>query len=85
MWTDQLEWSGQSEFQNLNYTILGNNGEYKTYQNFTFYKVFNAGHMVPMDQPATALDMLYRFINTGNLSDVEDRFKPFRLNNYLHK
>jgi len=67
-WVNQLSWSGQSEFQKMNYTKLENYGVYKSYKNFTFYKIYNAGHMVPLDQPAVALDMLTRFIATGNLS-----------------
>jgi len=70
MWTNQLQWPGQSNFESANYTVLGSNGEYKNYEHFTFYRVYNAGHMVPMDQPAAALDLLNRFINTGGLGDV---------------
>jgi cathepsin A (carboxypeptidase C) len=70
MWTNQLNWPGQKTFQNLNYTSLGSYGEYKSYNGFTFYRVYNAGHMVPMDQPAAALDMLTRFIRSGNLTET---------------
>jgi len=35
----------------------------RQYENFHFLRVFNAGHMVPMDQPEAALAMLDRFIN----------------------
>jgi len=67
-WTNEMSWSGQSEFQNANYTARGTNGEYKTYGGFTFYRVYNAGHMVPMDQPAAALDLINSFIQVGGLS-----------------
>lgn len=73
MWTNQLEWSGQSQFQQANYTQFESNGEsngeYKNFENFTFLRVYNAGHMVPMDQPAVALDMINTFINNGGLND----------------
>jgi hypothetical protein len=30
------------------------------------------GHMVPMDQPAAALDMITRFMRDDNLADTDD-------------
>jgi hypothetical protein len=30
------------------------------------------GHMVPMDQPAAALDMITRFMRDSNLADTDD-------------
>jgi len=39
--------------------------------NFHFLRVFNAGHMVPMDQPENALAMLDRLItNDWNLTEA---------------
>jgi carboxypeptidase C (cathepsin A) len=35
------------------------------FDNFAFLRVFNAGHMVPMDQPAVALELLNKFL-TGS-------------------
>jgi len=37
-------------------------GTAKTFTNLTFLEVYNAGHLVPMNQPQNALDMLVRFI-----------------------
>jgi len=74
MWTNQMVWPGQNNFNKLNYTKLGTYGEYKSYNGFTFYRIFKAGHMVPMDQPAAALDMLARFIRSGNLTAVEEEY-----------
>jgi len=34
----------------------------RQYDNFHFLRVFDAGHMVPMDQPENALDMITRMI-----------------------
>jgi len=33
-------------------------GEVKSYNNFTFFRIYDAGHMVPMDQPEVALTMI---------------------------
>ena len=37
-------------------------GSIRSSHNLTFLQVFNAGHMVPRDQPKAALDMLNAFI-----------------------
>lgn len=60
-WMNSLEWSGQNEFNNANVKNV-QYGLKKTFKNFTFVKVFGAGHMVPMDQPKEALDMIVDFI-----------------------
>jgi serine carboxypeptidase-like clade 4 len=67
-WVNALDWPGQKAFNSIDlaeWKDSKNNtaGLAKTYNGFTFLEVFNAGHMVPMDQPANALDMLKRFIN----------------------
>ena len=65
-WTSALEWRHGQEFQNATYVEWkeGNNtfGEFKAVENLAFLKVFDAGHMVPMDQPVAALAMLNRFL-----------------------
>lgn len=38
-------------------------GEFKTIENFTFLRVYDAGHMVPMDQPKNSLEMFKKFIS----------------------
>jgi len=57
-WTNALVWDGQHEFQNSHMKewqspLMSNApaGAVKNFENFTFMRVFNAGHMVPMDQP----------------------------------
>ena len=42
-------------------------GVYKEQGNVQFLGVANAGHMVPMDQPANALAMLHTFISARSL------------------
>jgi len=58
---DSLEWIGQPEFQNVKYKNIGY-GLRRELANFAFIKVSNSGHMVPMDQPEHALEMLHWFI-----------------------
>mmetsp|Transcript_30637 Transcript_30637/g.35434 ORF Transcript_30637/g.35434 Transcript_30637/m.35434 type:complete len:423 (-) Transcript_30637:214-1482(-) len=63
-WTNQVKWDKQSEFQSTNYTVYqdaeGNKiGEYKKVDNFIFMRVYDAGHMVPMDQPKNAQTMIH--------------------------
>lgn len=66
-WTNNVQWAHQAQFENMNYTVWneGSNafGEYKTIDNFTFLRVYNAGHMVPMNQPQAALAIFNKFIN----------------------
>ena len=37
-------------------------GAVKSFENFTFLKIFDAGHMVPMDQPKAASIMIEDFM-----------------------
>lgn len=39
-----------------------NAGQYKRVDKLTFLRVYDAGHMVPMDQPARSLEMLRQFM-----------------------
>jgi cathepsin A (carboxypeptidase C) len=61
-WTSNVPWSGQSEFSTTKYADWNVDGyaagQLREFKNFKFLRVFNAGHMVPMDQPANALAML---------------------------
>jgi serine carboxypeptidase-like clade 4 len=66
-WTTKLRWAGQTAFNNANYTKWVVDGKHlagyaRSAKGLTFLKVEAAGHMVPMDQPASALDMLRRFL-----------------------
>lgn len=66
-WTAKMEWPGQAGFNAASYkdwTVGGATaGHAKTYGNFTWLEVEEAGHMVPHDQPANALTMLETFLN----------------------
>lgn len=66
-WSNALEWEFSQEFsyQKLQpwISLAGEQaGEVKSYGNFTFLRVYDAGHMVPYDQPSNALDMVNRWI-----------------------
>merc|ERR1712070_456126 len=61
-WAQNLEWTGQKDFIKATNVTISNFGQYKTSDNFTFLKVFNAGHLVPMDQPKNSMDMVNQFM-----------------------
>jgi carboxypeptidase C (cathepsin A) len=71
-WTNALEWSGKGTFNAAHqhpfiaYDSLKNEtidaGLAKSNGKLTFLRVYNSGHMVPMDQPAVALDMINKFL-----------------------
>ena len=82
-WTNALVWDGQQEFQNSHMRgwlspSLDNKaaGSVKTFENFSFMRVFDAGHMVPMDQPEAALDMLNEFMRTKPITAQETLIVP---------
>ncbi|KAL1925785.1 uncharacterized protein VTP21DRAFT_668 [Calcarisporiella thermophila] len=69
-WTLELPWSGKEEFNAAKDTIWTNQadqtkaGELRTTadKRFAFLRVFEAGHMVPYDQPANSLDFFNRWL-----------------------
>lgn len=60
-----MAWSGQKDFtaaSNVSFVVDGaEKGVMKSYGPLTFLKVHDAGHLVPMDQPKAALEMLRRW------------------------
>ncbi|KAJ2862817.1 hypothetical protein GGI22_002099 [Coemansia erecta] len=67
-WAEELEWSGKLSFAgelDRDWVAASGKaaGEARTYKNFSFVRVFGAGHMVPYDQPENSLDMINRWIN----------------------
>ena len=66
-WVNATKWDGMKQFDAAPYKdwhVDGKvAGEVKSYDKLTFLQVEGAGHMVPKDQPESALDMLKRFLN----------------------
>jgi len=66
-WTNQLDWPYKNNFINTPREIWMINGIIagyrQSYSNLSMISVNNAGHMVPMDQPANAFDMFTRILN----------------------
>lgn len=63
-WVDSLNWTFSKEFRETK-MVKRQGGEYKQINNLEFYRIYNAGHMVPLDQPEIGLHMLNRFIGVN--------------------
>ncbi|KAL2752664.1 hypothetical protein ACRALDRAFT_1072539 [Sodiomyces alcalophilus JCM 7366] len=68
-WTEALEWPGKKGFNDADLESLtvanGDGEEYgkvKSSGNFTFMQLYEAGHMVPMDQPEVSSDFFNRWL-----------------------
>jgi len=65
-WTEKLEWSGKNKFNKVKLGPFKLDdkevGKVKSSGNLTFLTVFQAGHMMPYDQPDASLTMLNRWI-----------------------
>ncbi len=72
-WVDAMQWAGAGVFATAPVTEwrVGGQaaGSARAAQGLTFLSVNDAGHMVPMDRPAQALDMLGRFIAGAPFDD----------------
>lgn len=68
-WTQNLQWPGQQAFQNAPNTTWHVNGQMAgtsvSAEGFTFLRVKDAGHMVPLNQPVNALNMLQRLFKNA--------------------
>ena len=63
-WTYKLEWKHTDDFQAADMKDWNNGGGLvRTSNGLTFLQVFDAGHMVPSDQPEHALHMITQFLN----------------------
>lgn len=67
-WVKQLKWKKLDQFRNLRWKPLHLDDKetaafYKVWENFSFYWIQRAGHMVPSDQPLTSLQMLRMIMN----------------------
>lgn len=65
---DTISWAGQSSFSKQSlapWTIAGAEaGQYKSYDGLTFIQVEDAGHMVPLDQPAASSKIIHEFLES---------------------
>ena len=68
-WALAMDWPHKADFNSAEdkpYTLPAANapaGRIRTSGNFSFLQVYQAGHMVPMDKPEVALDMLDGFLS----------------------
>ncbi|XP_020214792.1 serine carboxypeptidase-like [Cajanus cajan] len=73
-WVQAMEWSGQKAFgtsPTVKFVVDGAEaGSLNSYGPLSFLKVYKAGHLVPMDQPKAALQMLKNWMR-GNLTKTE--------------
>jgi len=75
-WLLNLEWAGKEKFnaqpdqvyQNAKGEDIGN---IRTFGPLTFLQVFEAGHMVPMDQPEKSLHMFNEFLSSEYIQQDE--------------
>jgi len=71
-WTQTLEWEHKTDFvaaADKEWQIEGKTvAKHRNANHFHFMQVYEAGHMVPMDQPAASLEMVNKFIS-GSLGD----------------
>ena len=69
-WRHAKEWTTAKRFAwggtNGDRNVFKPAGYVKAFQNLIFLKVLDSGHMVPMDQPSVALEMMRTFINGEN-------------------
>ncbi|KAI9503415.1 Alpha/Beta hydrolase protein [Coemansia spiralis] len=65
-WALAMEWQGSAGFNAAEDQrwVVGSEeaGEARSFGNFTFVRVFGAGHMVPYDQPRNSLDLINRWL-----------------------
>jgi cathepsin A (carboxypeptidase C) len=68
-WTNVLEWTGRKSYSDAEQKDLKISdddkdayGKVKSSGNLTFMRIYEAGHMVPMDQPKPSLDFLNRWL-----------------------
>jgi len=66
---NSLKWKGTDGYKKAQTNEWKSNGKiagtYRKYANFNFVTVKDAGHMVPLDQPEFALNMIKNFVFNG--------------------
>lgn len=65
-WTLGLQWGHKDEFNAApEHDWNSGKGLARTANGLTFLQVYDAGHMVPSDQPEVSLEMLKQFLSGG--------------------
>ncbi|KDO33082.1 hypothetical protein SPRG_01896 [Saprolegnia parasitica CBS 223.65] len=86
-WTVALDWKYKTQFagqEDVDWVVDGQKaGKVRSVQGLTFLQVFNAGHMVPMNQPANSLAMLDEFIKDGKPTFAQHHEKKMKAH-HLH-
>ena len=68
-WTDRLEWRDHETYEEIPLSpwkhseTLEEVGQVKNFGPLTFLRVYDAGHMVPYDQPEASLEMVNQWIS----------------------
>ncbi|KAJ3090220.1 hypothetical protein HK102_004381 [Quaeritorhiza haematococci] len=68
-WTLELEWYGKEEFntsEDMEWVSKATGkkaGEFRTFNELTFLRIYEAGHMVPYDQPEHSKEFINSWIN----------------------
>jgi len=87
-WALALDWPGKKEFNaklDLPWEVgalaglvpdKGGKGWERTYGNFSFVRVHDAGHMVPQDQPAAAYFLFNTFLAGKSLAKTAPKYGP---------
>jgi len=63
-WVEKLQWSGLDAWQDSHREVIAVNDDlssafYKKHDNFIFYWMMLAGHMIPLDHPHAGIWMLH--------------------------
>jgi len=79
-WVKALEWEGQEQFNQAddkpwNLSTGKQAGRLRSHKNLKFLQVYDAGHMVPMDQPQAASEMLNAWLD-GSLGKEKNFYHP---------
>eukprot|EP00438_Fugacium_kawagutii_P020704 Skav225260 [mRNA] locus=scaffold4099:53601:56072:+ [translate_table: standard] len=88
-WTKELSWSGAREWAQVTEQpfVAGRktHGRFRSFGGLTFLQLFNAGHLVPMDQPDAALAMVMEFLSKNSpWRDIPERKPAFVYASVLH-
>mmetsp|Transcript_4698 Transcript_4698/g.6656 ORF Transcript_4698/g.6656 Transcript_4698/m.6656 type:complete len:454 (-) Transcript_4698:236-1597(-) len=66
-WTKALDWPGKAKFNEASdddWKVDGKSaGKLRSHDGFSFLQIFDAGHMVPLDKPEVALQMVNEFMD----------------------